>query len=209
MLPRDVQASQRRAAGSFLDAPRKILVVTAHPDDEVLLAPYLHDRCVRGGADCTILVLTGNDVRSAEMRRAASMLELRLIQWHLPDVFDPDVQWDLASLRPLLRETILAIGADVVITFDPEHGTTGHPAHKLVGALVAEITQPWTLQTRATFVGDGFAFDVHQREVASSFRGDWDIAVRVAETHASQFSAAQIENLRRTPFEVWLRRGAR
>lgn len=208
-----MHASRRRGAASPLDAPLRILVVTAHPDDEVLLAPYLHDRCVRGGADCTILVMTGSDVRSAEMARSAALLNLRLLQWHLPDVFDPEVQWDLAALRPLLRDTILAIGADAVITFDPAHGTTGHPAHRLIGALVQEVTEAWMLETLATFAGDGFVFGVHQRELASAFvaRQSWEVLVRIAETHASQFTEAQLANLRTIPDAqrvVWLRTSA-
>jgi hypothetical protein len=43
-----------RAAASRIDSARTILVITAHPDDEILIAPLLANRCVRGGASCSI-----------------------------------------------------------------------------------------------------------------------------------------------------------
>ncbi|MEA2465353.1 MAG: hypothetical protein QOJ98_3100, partial [Acidobacteriota bacterium] len=59
LLLSTLPASARvRSVASRLDRPRTIVIVTAHPDDELLLSPYLANRCVRGGATCTLLVMT-------------------------------------------------------------------------------------------------------------------------------------------------------
>jgi hypothetical protein len=210
-----------RAVGSRLDRPRTIVVVTAHPDDELLLSPYLANRCIRGGATCTILVMTtGNaaglgDIRAGEMARAAAILNARLIQWSYADVLtDVAATWsaqagDRATLVRQIADVIR--GADMVLTFDPLHGTTGHPAHREIGSLVLEtgLLNIWLLETVARFVGNGFELGNGGGDLASVyFTGDdWQYAVRLAETHATQFNTEQVESLRNLPPEqrrVWL-----
>ena len=227
-----LSASARvRASRSVLDAPRRILFVAAHPDDETVIAPYLYDRCVAGGAECTMLIMTAGEggqcalpsgcgpdlgiVRTGEMVRSAALLNLRLIQWHYPDVFDADERWSREAggkdaLVALLHDTIAAIGADTVITFDPGHGTTGHPAHRTIAALVLASTPAWQIETRAAFEGDNFTFSTDHPDQTSAFvaGASWNALVRTAETHASQFNPIQIESLRRIPQEqrmVWFR----
>lgn len=210
-----------RAAGSRLDRPRTIVIVTAHPDDELLLAPYLGNRCVRGGATCTLLVMTtGNaaglgDIRAGEMARAAAILNTRLIQWNYADVMsDVAATWsaqagDRAALVRQIGDVIR--GADMVLTFDPLHGSTGHSAHRELGALVVETgaAHIWLLETVASFAGNGFVLANGGGDRSSVYvtNDDWDFAVRLAETHATQFNAEQVESLRTLPIEqrrVWL-----
>lgn len=221
------KAAPRRAAASLLDAPRRILVITAHPDDDVVFAPYLHDRCVRGGAACTILVLTAGeggqcalpegcapslgDVRMAEMARAAALLNLRLIQWRYPDVFDVTQWGNRDALIAALHDVILLERPDRILTFHPDHGTTGHPAHRAVGQLVLDTgaKNVWLLDTVARFEGNGFVFSPFAPGAHAFFARDhWEALVRDAETHRSQFNAEQLESLRHIPEEqrvIWLR----
>jgi hypothetical protein len=206
---------------SRLDRPRTIVVVTAHPDDELLMSPYLANRCVRGGATCTVLVMTtGNaaglgEVRAGEMARSAAILNARLMQWNYADVFtDVGSTWsaqagDRAALVRQIADVVR--GADMVLTFDPLHGSTGHPAHREIGSLVLETGIPnvWLLETVARFAGNGFELGNGGGDLSSVyFTGDdWQYAVRLAETHATQFNAAQVESLRNLPAEqrrVWL-----
>ncbi|HVG24459.1 MAG TPA: PIG-L family deacetylase, partial [Thermoanaerobaculia bacterium] len=49
-------AGRVRAVRSWV--PRRTLVVTAHPDDEILMARFLGEHCVERNASCAILVLT-------------------------------------------------------------------------------------------------------------------------------------------------------
>ncbi len=208
-------AGRVRAVASWVPRPQRILVVTAHPDDEILFAPFLASHCIDRGASCAILVLTrgegGGDpeVRTAEMARAAAMLNLRLTQWSLPDIFEP---WpERESLVRLIGDVIASEHPDMILTFDPAHGSTGHPAHREIGAIVLDTgaENVWLLETLASIDGDRIEIGVNA-PFTWAFRGDWDYAVRDAANHASQFTPAQVESLAAIPSErrlVWLRSG--
>jgi LmbE family N-acetylglucosaminyl deacetylase len=206
-------AGRVRAVRAWVPRPASILIVTAHPDDEILLAPFLAAHCVDRGASCSILVLTrgegGGDpeVRTGEMARSAALLNLRLTQWSLPDLMEPWPERDALVRR--IGDVIATERPELILTFDPAHGTTGHPAHRETGALVRDTgaSQVWYLETLARFEGDGFVLSAAD-PAAWAFRGDWDYAVRTAAIHASQFTPAQVESLAVLPEEqrrVWLR----
>lgn len=208
-------AGRVRAVRSRIDQARRIVVITAHPDDEILIAPLLAQRCVRGGANCSIVVMTegegGGDagVRIGEMTRAAALLNLRLTLWNFPDVMtEVATRWaahagDRATLVRQLRDLLLAERADMIFTFDPAHGTTGHPAHREIGALVLETGVPniYLIETAAQFVDNGFALSnaAPNRAWTLSANDDWSYVVADAEVHASQFTPAQVESLRTLP----------
>ncbi|HUR82074.1 MAG TPA: PIG-L family deacetylase [Thermoanaerobaculia bacterium] len=207
-------AARVRAVASWVPRPQRILVITAHPDDEILLAPFLASHCIDRGASCAILVLTrgeaGGDphVRTAEMARAAAMLNLRLTQQSLPDVLAP---WpDREAIVEMIRSVVASENPDMILTFDPEHGTTGHPAHRETGALVRDsgAQNVWLLETLARIEPDGIEIGVKE-PFTWAFAGDWQYVIRDAANHSSQFTEAQVESLRTVPPErrrVWLRR---
>ena len=78
-----------------------VVVVTAHPDDEVLLAPLLGEVCVELDGRCTLVVATRGErgvclvpggchpdvatVRVGEMRQAAALFGAALVPWDLGD----------------------------------------------------------------------------------------------------------------------------
>jgi len=211
-----------RAAASRIDSARTILVITAHPDDEILIAPLLANRCVRGGASCSILVMTTGDaaglgeVRVGEMTRAAALLHLRLTQWTYSDVWsDAGVVWaseagDRATLVRRIADVIAAEQPDMILTLDPRHGTTCHPAHREVGRLVVETgaKNVFFIETAARFIGGGF--DLWNASPAHAWiyvaNDDWRYAVQLAEIHATQFTQKQVESLRTLPIaqrRVW------
>lgn len=206
-------AGRVRAVRAWVPRPARILVVTAHPDDEILLAPFLAAHCIDRGASCAILVLTRGeaggdpDVRTAEMARSAALLNLRLLQWSLPDTAGP---WpDRDAVVRLVGDVIAGERPEMILTFDPAHGTTGHPAHRETGAIVRDTGAPnvWSLQTLARFEGDAILLSSADPR-AWAFRGDWSYVVRAAEIHASQFTPAQVESLGTLPpgqRMVWLR----
>jgi LmbE family N-acetylglucosaminyl deacetylase len=204
--------------------PGRLLLIVAHPDDELLFAPFLAPRCVRGGTSCAILVMTAGEngscarpdgcgpdlatVRMAEMTLSAALLNATLEQWRLPDVM---TGWDdRQSLVRQLRDRITSDRPDLILTFDPTHGTTGHPAHREIGALVVEAGARnfRFLETLARSEGDGFVLEkAAGTEAAYPAGSDWEYAVMIAEIHASQFTAAQVNSLRTLPVEqrmVWL-----
>ena len=207
--------ARTRSVASHLLSARTILVITAHPDDEMLLAPLLANRCVRGGVSCSILVMTtGNaaglgEVRAGEMTRAAALLNLRLTQWTYSDVLsDVGAVWaaetgDRATLVRRIGDVIAAEQPDMILTLDPNHGTTCHPAHREIGRLVVETgaKNVFFLETAARFIGSGFALSSASPAHASVYAAndDWDYAVQLAGIHATQFTAEQVESLRTLP----------
>jgi LmbE family N-acetylglucosaminyl deacetylase len=221
-----------RSVGSRLDRASRILIVTAHPDDEVLLAPLLALRCLRGGAHCSFLVMTEGEsgtcarpggcapnlgsVRAGEMAKAAALFHATLTQWTFPDVVTGvDAAWstyagrhDLVVQR--LADAIALEQPDTILTFDPDHGTTGHEAHRTIASLVLETGahNVLMLETAAQFVENGFVLSNAKPERASVlFAGEeWEWLLRDAELHESQFSAVQLESLRNLPLDqrrVW------
>jgi LmbE family N-acetylglucosaminyl deacetylase len=209
-----VPAVDRARSGSFAPDTRRVLVILAHPDDETLLAPLLGPLCTGGKTACTLLVFThgaAGDVRQAEMAAAAKFLSARLIHWNWPDVLG-----DFASAWPRavdeVRNIIDAESPTIVITFDPAHGTTCHPAHRETGRIVLEAAgsnRVLLIETAAILGSDAIelfnAAPSHALEVDATESWHWlgdDAAI-----HASQFSPAQLSSLRNTPAarqRVWL-----
>lgn len=207
-------AGRVRAVGSW--QPRRILVVIAHPDDELLFAPYLGPRCAGGVATCSILLLTRGeaggdpDVRAREMAASATLLGASLVSYAHPDIMAPWMERE--TILREIGDAIATFRPDTIFTFDPDHGTTGHPAHRETGTLVLATgaRNVYLLETRATFVGSGFVLEPAREDAWAYDPGaDWDWAVRIAEIHDSQFTNEQVESLRELPMEqrrVWLLR---
>lgn len=201
--------ARARAVASRIDAARRILIISAHPDDEILLAPLLANRCVRGGASCAIVVMTANEIRAAEMARSAALLNLRLTLWSFSDVMnDVGNVWaseagDRLTLVRRISDVIATENPDLILTFDPNHGTTCHPAHREVGRLVLETGAKniFLVETSARFVGNGFELSsaAPSRAWVYVANEDWRYVASVAEIHASQFNAEQVESFRTLP----------
>lgn len=138
---------------------RVLLVVFAHPDDEITVGPSLA-RYAREGADVHLVIAVrpemwapetnlepGDEiarVRAAEARCSASALDI-----HPPIMLNLDgglgrlvsPPWEvLGQLEDRLTEVFEEVRPDVVVTFGPEGGY-GHPDHRLVGAVVTQIVQ--------------------------------------------------------------------
>lgn len=224
-------AARVRAVGSVLDGSR-ILVVVAHPDDEILFAPLLGRRCVAGRAACTLVVMTRGEagqcllpegcgdlgaLRADEMRRSSALLNAQLLQWSFPDVLtDVARAWEsYGGSRKAVVEQLSAVIAqtapDLILTFDPAHGSTCHPAHREIARLVLESTSAgvFHLSTVAHFTSEGFVLENGAPGVASVFvaNTDWNYAVNAAATHRSQLTDEEVESLRRLSDDqrrVWL-----
>ncbi|HKV08026.1 MAG TPA: PIG-L family deacetylase [Thermoanaerobaculia bacterium] len=222
-----------------------VLWVGAHPDDEVLAAPLLARLCLDEGLRCSFLVLTRGEkgpcllpggcrpdlaaVRSAEMAGAARLFGADLILWSLPDAGSGQDgsagTWDAASgshaaLVASVRKVLSRTRPDVVLTFDPRHGSTCHLDHRAAGSLVLEAVSRvekrpavYLLETRlvltsapvtvrfqpAALARDGvFAFDGNA-PLASTARPAWEMTNRDVLIHASQFDAPLRRAIRRVP----------
>lgn len=226
LWPCQTDAGRVRSVAGWIDRGTRILVVTAHPDDEVLLAPLLGRRCVTGGATCTLLVLTAGEngvcmrncdgdlgkIRTEEMARAAALLNARLLQWNEPD------SHSIASpaLSRRIADVITTTKPDLILTFDPLHGSTCHPAHRQTAEMVLEsgATNVVHLETVVTLIEDGVTLGNGAPGVASVYvaNDSWEWTVRIAETHMTQFTPELIERLRTLPEaqrRIWLMRAGR
>ena len=162
-------------------AADRIMIVTAHPDDEISLAPVLAEACIEKGAECTFLVLTRGEggacklppaacepdlgtVRSAEMSRSAEVFAAELLLWDLGNVdsTSPDeagLQWannvgGVDALVSIVAAEIARIDPDLIFTFDPRHGVTCHPEHRAAGVLALAAANSASESPRSVFVAE-------------------------------------------------------
>ena len=227
-----------------------LLWIGAHPDDEVLVAPLLGEFCLELGLDCTLLVATRGEagrcllpdgclpsvgaVRAEEMAAAAAALGAQLIHWELPDASASTptgvrVAWAAAAggeaaLLGWIRQVIDGGGFGTVITFDPDHGSTGHPDHRAVGALVLDAIADLGSDPPTTFLletivlddGETLGFEPSAAGLATLDANRW--MVRLGDTawryllidagfHRSQFDdlfLQRLEDVSLADRRVWL-----
>jgi LmbE family N-acetylglucosaminyl deacetylase len=147
-------ASIDEAIGRLVADRRKLLLVVAHPDDDVLGAGvllarlpwarivYVTDGAPRDGRDARRYgFATPHDYAAARRREALAALALADIPPHQTvwlDVADQEATFALERIVGLLRELIAATGPDMLLTH-PYEG--GHPDHDAVAfAVRAAVT---------------------------------------------------------------------
>ncbi|MFO0560881.1 MAG: PIG-L family deacetylase [Polyangiales bacterium] len=234
-------ASLPDASAAVVDAlaARRVLWIGAHPDDESTAAPLLAAACLDGLAQCTALVATRGEggscaiangcapdlgtVRVREMQRAAAVLSATVVQWDLSDsaANTPSAvlaEWTQqagseAALRDRMVRAIDQSDPDVILTFDPRHGTTCHPAHRAISALVFAALdsvrrRPTVLVIESTFAESAagptigvvpvvatdprvLAYDATSLVRARS-KSAWSVLLDVLAAHESQFPPVKI-----------------
>jgi LmbE family N-acetylglucosaminyl deacetylase len=149
-----------------------ILVVIAHPDDEVFASGTI---CLcaekgfriafvcatdgEGGSDD--LLFSMSDLRLGEIRRQELMLSARVLGASevcflgQPDIALPDAEgegsWDQPSLISTLGDVIQQHSPQLILTHGPQGGY-GHPAHRLLYRCVTAAAQA------VSFAGSIFSF---------------------------------------------------
>jgi LmbE family N-acetylglucosaminyl deacetylase len=153
-------------------APRQVMAVFAHPDDELFMAPALA-ALAREGAQVTIYHATRGDAgpgvsdlpkgeelanrRSAEARCSAKALDAatHAIGIHGDGKLAENPQGKDSAAQKLLtffkREFA---GADLVLTWGPDGGY-GHADHRIVSVLAAQVVQamPAAQRPKLLYVG--------------------------------------------------------
>jgi LmbE family N-acetylglucosaminyl deacetylase len=149
-----------------------ILVVIAHPDDEVFVSGTIC-LCAENGFRIALvcatdgeggsrdLILSEPDLPLGEIRRQELMLSARILGASevlflgQPDSAVPDAEgegsWDQPSLISKLENIIRQHNPELILTHGPLGGY-GHPAHKLVYRCVAAAAQA------VSFAGSIFSF---------------------------------------------------
>jgi LmbE family N-acetylglucosaminyl deacetylase len=204
---------------------RRILWIGAHPDDEVTLSPLLGEACVFRGASCTLLVATRGEnhclisglcgeIRSEEMRASAQLLGARLIQWSLPNrgprgsVPARIATWSgsTGSAEQLVGRLVQVLDdlqPEILITFDPRHGTTCHVEHRAIAALAIHALRErpqlqarlWLQQSRVSpdsvivpvLVEPGLLTYDANRLLPGSQAASWSFLPQVLGIHRSQY----------------------
>jgi LmbE family N-acetylglucosaminyl deacetylase len=221
-----------------IPAPRSVMWIGAHPDDEAVAAPLLASWCRENHARCAILVFTRGDrgvclrpdgcapdiatVRSSEVGAASQYFGADSILLSFPDgggslppSWQPGDTPDDKAIT--LSRYIAAFDPELILTFDPRHGTTCHPDHKAVASLVLQAVkllpappQVYLLETRITFVAEPFAlhftsaisnadrFDANVT-LQSTFEPAWNAVIDDMRRHASQFDDGWIRAVQNVP----------
>jgi LmbE family N-acetylglucosaminyl deacetylase len=162
------------ASGTAADYPRPVMVVVAHPDDELTMAPAIAS-LTRQGRKVTILFSTTGDqgpgvttrergpvlgeVRRAEAECSAKALsaEARFLDGvgdgtlaQSPQSPDAPAQRFLAQFA----KHYVDINPELVLTWGPDGGY-GHSDHRMVSALVTEALQSLAIgyRPRLLYVG--------------------------------------------------------
>jgi LmbE family N-acetylglucosaminyl deacetylase len=231
-----------------LPTPSSVMWIGAHPDDEAVIAPLLALWCRDLRARCAMVVLTRGEagvclrsdgclpdiatVRSSEAGAASQYFHSSLTLLTLPDgggVSPPS--WTVAE-RPDLAESIagyiLAFHPDLVVTFDPRHGTTCHPDHRATGNLVrqalsslANPPQLYFLETRVAFLAAPSAIRFYSATtsavrfdantiLSSTGQAAWQAVADDMQRHTSQFDQSLITAVQNVPVSdraVFLARG--
>ncbi len=141
-------------------APRKVVVMLAHPDDELPMAPAIA-ALARQGTEVTIVHATAGDAGPgvsgmakgdalADTRRAEAQCAGRALGVAEVD----NLGFGDGRLADRVRDVALAAAlahhlpsADTVLTWGPDGGY-GHADHRLVSALTTQIVQSMPAVTR-------------------------------------------------------------
>ena len=124
----------------------RVLLLTAHPDDECLFfAPTLLSLVHHDVYSLTLS--TGNADGLGHLRRRELHGSLDILgvapdrQWIVdhPHLQDNITQyWDSALIADVVRPYILQHNIDTILTFD-DHGVSGHPNHQSLPSAVREL----------------------------------------------------------------------
>ena len=138
------------------------------------------------------------------MRAAAALFRATLTLGALPDVMGDIAAGRRDEALTTIRQVVAIEKPTVIITFDPAHGTTCHPAHRGVGQLVLDAVgadRVLLLETAAMFETGGYSFFNALPGRAWSFDATqtWHYLVDDVRLHRSQFSGDQVQALEATP----------
>lgn len=206
---------------SGIPHPRSVLWIGAHPDDEAVAAPLLAAWCRDEHARCGFFVLTRGDlgnclkaggcvpdvatVRASEAGAASQYFGADSITLNLPDgggINPPN--WP-ADITATVARYIDAFDPELILTFDPRHGTTCHPDHRATAAIVLNAVNSsqrrvYLLETRLRISADPLSIHFDSASPAADrFNGDWNAIIEDVQRHPSQFDERWIAAIRNVP----------
>lgn len=218
-----------------LQQSTRILCILTHADDEILLTPLLAKK--RADQTCRIIVATEGvpgvchhnlcetkslaEVRASELATSAAFLGFEAVQGYMPSLQDIPTAaerraaWDTATpngVVALVREQITLFAPDVIVTFDPRHGTTGHVEHMLTGEFVIEATRGFFDPSKVVLMESKFVMEPtfigiapwsNDPYIHTDYMGEeaWQKTLQVVQLYQSQWQDDWIELVKNAPVE--------
>ncbi len=176
----------------------RVLVVTAHPDDEAFYVGGTLLRLREAGAQVRLIVLTDGDkgyypfhdaegtarTRRAEQLRAAELFGIASVRFFGKP--DGRLRADEDTVA-LLTEEIRTFQPDFLLTFDPEHvRKVYHRDHRAAGDAAVRAAR------RVGFEGWVLLFSTSAANGGMEVTDQWPEAQRLLGVHASQFSGQRL-----------------
>ncbi|MEV4413541.1 PIG-L deacetylase family protein [Catellatospora sp. NPDC049609] len=133
-------------------APKKLLAVFAHPDDEITVAGSLRRMSEEPDSEITIAYLTRGEAANVPKTSLSDLAERRTVEandagrvlgadnvelFDLPDSGLPAA--DATGARGIVSDLIDKYRPSVVVSFDDRVGFYGHPDHEQVGVWVKGV----------------------------------------------------------------------
>lgn len=127
---------------------RRVLLITAHPDDECMFFGPAIMKLQQEGSQIFVLCLSTGDAYNLGIKRKQELWDacevlgipasniLLYKSPHMPD--DPTIKWEESLVASLVLNLIEVYEADTVITFDKD-GVSGHPNHCSLFYAVASL----------------------------------------------------------------------
>ena len=164
-------------ASAFIQAqaPKKLLAIFAHPDDEQTVAPLLV-QSIENGVEVTLVIATDGrlgtneytdyeagdglaSIRREELKCAAATLGVELIHLNYHDQLRSAEGYDghIPHVRSLLKEIteiVERIQPDAIVTWGPD-GASNHMDHRLIGAIATQVftSRQWNNEMQLYFFG--------------------------------------------------------
>jgi LmbE family N-acetylglucosaminyl deacetylase len=140
-----------------MTTPRRILIMTAHPDDADIMAGGTVARWIDEGHDVHSVMFTRGDkghddpgmtpervaaMREVEQRAAAAILGVQRLTFL--DFNDGELAWAGPALAEVATRVVREERPDIIVTHDPYTGAPSyrvpqlHPDHRAIGSAVVE-----------------------------------------------------------------------
>jgi LmbE family N-acetylglucosaminyl deacetylase len=204
---RPMERESRRYRGPGDGRIRRVLCITAHPDDAEFFCGGTLLLLTRAGAEAELVVVTSGDKgarepgldgptlaarREGEQLAAARLLGLSRVEF----LRHPDAGlFESAGLRGELVRAIRRSRPDLLLTFDPVPQRRQHPDHRVVGRMALDAAWPCA-RDRLTHPEAGpphetaeawlFGAPVEQADLAVDVSGVLEEKIRARLEHRSQ-----------------------
>jgi LmbE family N-acetylglucosaminyl deacetylase len=195
-----------------LDKPRRVLVITAHPDDSEFGAAGTIAKLVRDGAEVTYVVVTNGSkgsgdrtmtsdrlvrIRAEEQRNAARTLGVERVEFLGYE--DGEVE-DTRDLRRDVSREIRRWRPDLVVCQSPNRTYNlgaSHRDHRIVGGVVLDCVYPLARDHLAFpellpayephKVGEIYVMQWENPQLVVDISDVMDVKLKALACHASQF----------------------